>query len=213
MKGGNLPREIDELRGKTINLGAKRGKFTFGLADVFEYGFQGGGGWGDPLLREPQKVLRDVIGGTISTKWARKIYGVIVNLETMQVDGHGTDELRKRKLRRRLLLTPQVTLLPQLKAIEAKKLIPMGEALEVVTMDGHRLIRCRCGYQMGPVSQNWKTHAVKNIVHRRTVGSLVKIHEDLEIREYFCPFCGLRHSVEIARKEDTPLWEIELKVE
>ena len=121
-----MPTEIDELRGKMIDLGAKPGRFTFGLRDVFKHGFQGGGGWGDPLLREPEKVLQDVINGVISGKWTKILYGVVTNIDTMQVDGTRTDKLRKRKLQQRLSLTPRVTLLPQLSAIGAKKLIAMG---------------------------------------------------------------------------------------
>jgi len=38
----------------------------------------GGGGWGDPLEREPDRVLRDVIQGKVSVRAAREEYGVIV---------------------------------------------------------------------------------------------------------------------------------------
>jgi N-methylhydantoinase B len=38
----------------------------------------GGGGWGDPLEREPDLVLRDVIDGKVSAAAARDDYGVIL---------------------------------------------------------------------------------------------------------------------------------------
>jgi N-methylhydantoinase B len=38
----------------------------------------GGGGWGDPLEREPEFVQRDVIEGKISVEAARKDYGVML---------------------------------------------------------------------------------------------------------------------------------------
>jgi N-methylhydantoinase B len=38
----------------------------------------GGGGWGDPLEREPDRVLRDVIDGKVSLTAARDDYGVVV---------------------------------------------------------------------------------------------------------------------------------------
>jgi N-methylhydantoinase B len=40
----------------------------------------GGGGWGDPLLRGPQAVLRDVIEGYVSVEAALSEYGVVVDL-------------------------------------------------------------------------------------------------------------------------------------
>ena len=36
----------------------------------------GGGGWGDPLEREPELVQRDVIEGKVSAQAARDDYGV-----------------------------------------------------------------------------------------------------------------------------------------
>ena len=38
----------------------------------------GGGGWGDPLEREPEKILEDVIEGFIAAEAAKKEYGVIL---------------------------------------------------------------------------------------------------------------------------------------
>ena len=38
----------------------------------------GGGGYGDPLDREPERVLTDVIDGYVSIEGARSDYGVIV---------------------------------------------------------------------------------------------------------------------------------------
>lgn len=40
----------------------------------------GGGGWGDPLERDPQAVLRDVIEGYVSVEAALSEYGVTVDL-------------------------------------------------------------------------------------------------------------------------------------
>jgi N-methylhydantoinase B len=38
----------------------------------------GGGGWGDPLEREPALVLADVIEGRVSVERAREDYGVVL---------------------------------------------------------------------------------------------------------------------------------------
>ncbi|MBS1868090.1 MAG: hydantoinase B/oxoprolinase family protein [Actinobacteria bacterium] len=39
----------------------------------------GGGGWGDPLLRDPARVLADVVDGYVSLLQARKVYGVAID--------------------------------------------------------------------------------------------------------------------------------------
>jgi len=41
----------------------------------------GGGGWGDPLERPTQAVLRDVVAGYVSPEAAERDYGVAVDLE------------------------------------------------------------------------------------------------------------------------------------
>ena len=39
----------------------------------------GGGGWGDPYEREPERVLRDVRDGVVSVEAARREYGVVID--------------------------------------------------------------------------------------------------------------------------------------
>ena len=54
----------------------------------------GGGGWGDPLLRPPVDVARDVKNGKVSLKAARESYGVVLDETTLGVDETGTTALR-----------------------------------------------------------------------------------------------------------------------
>ena len=49
----------------------------------------GGGGWGDPLEREPELVQRDVIEGKVSPEAARHDYGVVLNEPDFDVDPGG----------------------------------------------------------------------------------------------------------------------------
>ncbi len=55
----------------------------------------GGGGWGDPLARDPQAVARDVKNGKVSLEKAREDYGVVLDEETLAVDEEATAEVRK----------------------------------------------------------------------------------------------------------------------
>jgi N-methylhydantoinase B len=57
----------------------------------------GGGGWGDPLDREPELVGMDVLEGKVSDESARDVYGVIVRVvddATFEVDANATSALR-----------------------------------------------------------------------------------------------------------------------
>jgi N-methylhydantoinase B len=58
----------------------------------------GGGGWGDPLEREPELVQRDVIEGKVSLVAARDDYGVVLKPdaggEPANIDVQATAALR-----------------------------------------------------------------------------------------------------------------------
>ena len=63
----------------------------------------GGGGWGDPLQRDPELVLRDVRDEYVSIEGAARDYGVVVNGEVrhperMVVDEAATTELRASRI-------------------------------------------------------------------------------------------------------------------
>jgi N-methylhydantoinase B len=72
------------------------GKFTrtFRAGDVFRYEMAGAGGWGDPLEREPARVLHDVRNEYVSIDTAREGYGVIIDRSAWEVDGPATERLR-----------------------------------------------------------------------------------------------------------------------
>jgi N-methylhydantoinase B len=50
----------------------------------------GGGGWGDPLERETDQVLNDVLDGFVSVESAQESYGVVIDPEIMVVDQRAT---------------------------------------------------------------------------------------------------------------------------
>jgi N-methylhydantoinase B len=58
----------------------------------------GGGGWGDPLERDPTMVLLDVLQGKVSAESARDDYGVVLvgKGDDLEVDEAATSVLRRR---------------------------------------------------------------------------------------------------------------------
>jgi N-methylhydantoinase B len=56
----------------------------------------GSGGYGDPLEREPDRVLKDVIDGYITVKAARELYGVALTNDNRNIDATSTGVLRQR---------------------------------------------------------------------------------------------------------------------
>jgi N-methylhydantoinase B len=70
--------------------------------DALVYRFGGGGGWGDPLRRDPAAVLDDVWDEYVSIDAARDEYGVVVtgSLEdmTLALDEDATGQLRAQRV-------------------------------------------------------------------------------------------------------------------
>lgn len=57
----------------------------------------GGGGYGDPLERDPKAVERDVQYGYVSLEQARQAYGVVIDPETLTLDSGATQTLREKR--------------------------------------------------------------------------------------------------------------------
>ncbi|MBI3964424.1 MAG: hydantoinase B/oxoprolinase family protein [Chloroflexi bacterium] len=72
------------------------GKLTMTIrhGDVLRHEMPGPGGWGDPLDREPWRVLRDVRNEFVSLESARDDYGVVIDPAAWTVDSIATAELR-----------------------------------------------------------------------------------------------------------------------
>ena len=62
--------------------------------DVVRWMLPGGGGWGDPLDRDPGRVLRDVRNELVSPAAAERDYGVVVDTGRWTVDEAATARLR-----------------------------------------------------------------------------------------------------------------------
>jgi N-methylhydantoinase B len=91
--------EAQELTGK-LTMTMKRG-------DVFRHEQPGPGGWGDPLARDPERVLRDVRNEFVSVGAARDDYGVMIDVTSWTVDHPGTMK-RREELRTRGSTAPVV---------------------------------------------------------------------------------------------------------
>ena len=64
--------------------------------DVFCHVTPSGGGRGDPLLRDPEAVLEDVLEQKVTPGFARAAYGVMLQADRLAVDVEATAALRQR---------------------------------------------------------------------------------------------------------------------
>jgi N-methylhydantoinase B len=75
---------------------------------VFIHEQPGPGGWGDPLERDPARVLRDVGNELISPESARDDYGVVTDPTGRTVDEAATERRRAELRSARGWKTPPV---------------------------------------------------------------------------------------------------------
>jgi N-methylhydantoinase B len=68
--------------------------------DAIMHQLPGGGGYGDPLERDPEAVLNDVLDEKLSPKYAESVYGVVIEADT--VDRARTHALRDEMRRTRV---------------------------------------------------------------------------------------------------------------
>jgi N-methylhydantoinase B len=96
--------------GVWLNRGAKNERFLgavfsnvpVGTGDTFTRPSAGGGGFGDPLDRDPNSVKEDVADGYVSVQRARKDYGVIVREIDADIDEYDVDQDATQRERERI---------------------------------------------------------------------------------------------------------------
>ncbi|EGW40780.1 hydantoinase B/oxoprolinase family protein [Desulfosporosinus sp. OT] len=84
--------ELSLPDGQTLTLASKENARILPEGTVLTVISSGGGGWGDPRQREPERVEQDVLNGLISPVKARQDYGVVLTKEG--IDWAATSELR-----------------------------------------------------------------------------------------------------------------------
>lgn len=83
----------------TISLG-KFSNVTMGAGDEMLLVTAGGGGYGNPMERDPQLVLEDYIEELLTAQEAKDLYGVIIDESRREIDQEATAELRSVRMKK-----------------------------------------------------------------------------------------------------------------
>ena len=162
-----------------------------------------GGGYGDPLERNPEDVQQDVIDGLVSPKAAESIYGVVL-ADGQGVDADATQEKRKALGRER---HAAVTRAPD----ESEALVagtdtvqhPLQESLDVCDVDGQSWVRCsRCGYVLCGSDKDWRDACALGDAPPTEAGPLLDLLAGQYVfQRWYCPGCSVLLDSEIAAAE------------
>jgi N-methylhydantoinase B len=91
---------VERVDGTVVMLPGKFDRYHIAPGDIFVMRTGGGGGWGDPFDRDPDRVRRDVEVGLLSAEQARAWYGVVLHGIPLQVDDAATSLERSSRRRK-----------------------------------------------------------------------------------------------------------------
>jgi acetone carboxylase gamma subunit len=101
-----LPHEIEalssNLHGDCTEYPMGHGAISFNPGDVLACVGHGGCGLGDPIERDPELIVEDVIHKRATLEFSQKIYCVLIHPETLKIDYDKTVSLRDEKRKERL---------------------------------------------------------------------------------------------------------------
>jgi N-methylhydantoinase B len=183
------------------DLGPKPGTLPIRAGDVFSVVWQGGGGYGDPLLREPADVAADLRAGLLDAATAQSLYGVVVG--GLRVDVLATDR-RRRELRAARIGVAVDDLVDPV----APGGRPLGPALVVADEDGELTVRSTAGVVLSRGHSRWRRGATASAVDPTEHG--ITLHVDLAMTAFYCPASGLLLAVDVHRRDDEPLDDLDL---
>ena len=179
-------------------LGAKPGYLPLKRGEVLGYTCQGGGGYGDPLTRDPGSVAADIAEGHLSKAAAKALYGVVVRAGGVDVKATkgARDAIRRQRLGSKK---------PRKSAASEG-----SHALPGLRVSKNRHTRCACGCDLAAPGADWKKRAVSREIDPGACGRHIRLHADLIILEFACPDCAALLEVEVCRKGEAPLSSIVL---
>ncbi|MBO0877690.1 MAG: hydantoinase B/oxoprolinase family protein, partial [Pseudonocardia sp.] len=196
----DLPESYDAVRGAQAHP-VQWGEFNLGPRDVLYVRFMGGGGYGDPIDREPRLVAADVVAQLVSAQAAHDIYGVVLT-ETGVVDEGATARRRLGMRAERIGADVPAELGARRQVRDSGR--PLGAGLQQVD----EAVQCRwCGHDFPTQGGHWKDQAVRREQDTSAAGRFRESVEGLVTRQFFCPMCGTLLDTEVTLSTDPPLYD------
>ena len=196
-----VPITIEEMAGEEETLTHVGPPFPFGDGDVIQWVSPAAPGYGDPLLRDPALVAKDLEDLLVDAATADRVYGVV--FRGGEVD-HEATAARRADMRRERLEGAE----PAEPVAAPPGAARVGDLLYVV--DG----RWWCnGADLGPATANYKAGAltrdtlIRHLAPEHEVAN-TDMADRIRFREYLCPVTGLRIDAELIADSDEPLHDV-----
>ena len=183
----------------------------------------GGGGFGDPIDRDPEAVLRDVRRGWVSRRVAEEIYGVILKPKGNALDSEGTETRRAQIRDARKRESSPVSDPTRIASVPGqngwRRLLKFHRSLEVATDGERKMVRCaRCAHPFCRADDNYKLYALHRVVDLNHFMPPLASGEPYigEYHIYTCPGCATQLQVDMFSPSlggDAVLWDTHIDAE
>ncbi|MEM9606198.1 MAG: hydantoinase B/oxoprolinase family protein [Actinomycetota bacterium] len=175
--------------GSAVNV--EWGVYPLRGSDSLEVRWNGGGGVGDPILRDPELLREDVAYGLVSTDAAAAVYGVVF------ADDGSVDEAATTSRRAAMRAERQ----------PANGVVPADKPVNL-RYDGGACCGA-CGHVLTADPRTpWKAGLVPLERRMSDVSCAYTTSDEVVLREWACPHCGVLLDTETTRASDPPLLDI-----
>ncbi len=217
-ESGRVPDGLEEIAAEERRqIAGKSNGTELESGDVVEFTIMGGGGYGDPLLRDPLLVAADVANGHVSAEVARDVYGVVLDADKA-VETSATDAARSAILAERggwqaTADSPDPALPepgPKIRPLHGGMSAREGDA------EGSLLVCDHCDSAICRVSDDYKRFALRSVTAVESlpgakIDPALFIDDKLDFIRYCCPSCKVLLSTEVVRQGSEPLPEAVLE--
>ena len=211
LRQGGFPETVEQIGGTQEH--AVWGTYKLEQGEMLHMSMMGGGGYGDPLERDPERVRNDVVYRMVSPECARDIYGVSLN-ENSELDLEETHRLREEMVQQRLqgwredsaVISRGDQTTSAGDEEEEPEHYSLNENLRALKTSNGAAIHCtKCNHRLSQLEEPWKDRAT--VVRSPLTRSGPRRSESgrFEMRLYLCPRCGRSLDVEVALPGDPPL--------
>lgn len=214
MHSGILPTDRASLEkefGELTRLSPKSAE-TLTQDEVFCVEYSGGGGFGDPLHRDPALVLSDVAEGRVTAEHAQRSYGVVINNGAIDVEATAAMQKELGEIRLATAFAPVAasdqTVAPGSVANVAASFGVSFEGASPAWACGD------CGQVLGSTDGNYKLGAAMLSMSPFEVDPIAYPNPvdfcdvPFVLRHFLCPSCGVYLATECAREDDELLHDV-----
>lgn len=209
LKANGFPEDTSAIPGMMETRPINMTHGTFPENAVEYHNWQGGGGYGDPLLRDPEAVAQDVRSSAVSRAAAELVYGVIVDAAG-NVKPAATAKRRAAIVVERLASPPAVGRLEDddlwgrasswISSISTRGSTQYGESL-VIDFTNDRICCAGCGQTLTGSRDDFRAGTLMSESRPAEAGPVRGegyAGAGVVMRRFYCPACGRQLEAEVA---------------